>query len=89
MAQAFDPSKLRTTGEAFPVAGPITSANAVGTDLGVGDFSASGETLAYRSAGVPMRAAAVLRNLVPGTEAPKKDVGNIIVVQNWIASVKR
>ncbi len=89
-AQAFDPAKLRTIGSAFPVAGPITSVNAVGTDLGVGDFSATGGTLAYRSAGVPdAPASASIGNLMSPRRPPKKDVGNIIVVENWIAGVKR
>ncbi|HEV3197963.1 MAG TPA: protein kinase [Bryobacteraceae bacterium] len=86
MAQAFDPIKLHTIGKAFPVAGPITSVNAVGTDIGVGDFSATGGTLAYRSIGTPNAPASQsMGNMVMA--AMKKDVGNIIVVQNWIAGV--
>jgi serine/threonine protein kinase len=90
MAQAFDPDKLHTIGKEFPVAGPITSVNAVGTDIGVGDFSATGGTLAYRSTGIPNAPRTQLvRN--PGTElfAALKGVGNIIVVQNWMAGVTR
>ena len=85
MAQAFDPGKLRTIGKALPVAGPIASVNAVGTDIGVGDFSATGGTLAYRSTGTPMPASQSIGNMVMA--AMKKDAGNIIVVQNWIAGV--
>jgi len=87
MAQAFDPGKLHTIGKALPVAGPIASVNAVGTDIGVGDFSATGGTLAYRSTGTPNAPAGrALGNMVLPA-IMQKDVGNIIVVQNWIAGV--
>jgi hypothetical protein len=81
MAQAFDPRKLHTIGKEFTVAGPISSSNAVGTEVGVGDFSASGGTLAYRSTGTPSP------GILGLVERATKNVGNIIVVQNWIAGV--
>ncbi|HLK64815.1 MAG TPA: protein kinase [Bryobacteraceae bacterium] len=85
MARAFDPVKLRVNGNAFPVAGPIASVNAAGTNLGVGDFSASGGSLAYRASGTP----AAMETGVMHTTTARKYTGNIIVVQNWIAGVKR
>ena len=90
MAQAFDPGKLHIVGNAFPVAGPITSVNAVGADIGVGDFSATGGTLAYRSTGIPsVPETQPNGNVIMRPVGVKKDVGNIIVVQNWIAGVRR
>jgi hypothetical protein len=49
MAQPFDPVKLRTTGDQFPVAGPVVATTAMGAAVSIGDFSAAESTLAFRS----------------------------------------
>ena len=68
MAQPFDPSRLRITGESFPVAGPVTSTMVMSAAATAADFSAAGETLSYRPAGM---------------------AGEVTVMRNWLASVKR
>jgi len=51
MAQAFDATNLRVTGEPSVVAGPVMSVSAAGAEVAVGEFSAGAKVLAYRGAG--------------------------------------
>ena len=88
MAQAFDPAKLRTLGDAFPVAGPVVSNAAAGAEVGVVDFSTAGATLAYRSTGT-RDAPANPTGIASLMAMTMKDVGNIVVVQNWMSGLKK
>jgi len=90
MAQRFDAHRLRTEGEAFPVAGPITSnAASAATAIAIPEFSATPNTLVYRSVGArPSRPSQAGRaggmfnvDALPGP--------GLVVMKNWMASLPR
>jgi DNA-binding winged helix-turn-helix (wHTH) protein len=51
MAQPFDSSKLRLSGDPFPIAAPLSTTLALASNIQLPDFSAIGDTLAYRQNG--------------------------------------
>ncbi|HEY2017685.1 MAG TPA: protein kinase [Bryobacteraceae bacterium] len=81
MAQPFDSAKLKVTGEASPIGGPVVSVPALGASVSVSDFSVAGNTLAYRS-NMPRNDGMVSALLM-------KEAGDVTVVQNWMAGLKR
>lgn len=80
MGQPFDAAKVRTTGDAFPIVGGVTTTPAMGAAVDTADFSAVGGTLAYRSNVVQTSGAA--------PAATMKGEISVTVVQNWLAGVK-
>ena len=81
MGQPFDAAKLRTTGDAFPIVGGVTTTPSMGAAVDTADFSAVGGTLAYRSNVIQTGGAA--------PAATMKGEISVTVLQNWLAGVKR
>ena len=83
----FDTTALRTDGEAFPVAGPVTSSAALGaTALHLPDFTATPSALVYRSMGRGAPGQAF--SLISTSDATKttRPVG-LVVVKNWMTAL--
>jgi DNA-binding winged helix-turn-helix (wHTH) protein len=92
MARRFDARALRPIGDAVPLAGPAGASNARGAvAVDVVDFSAAGETLAYRSVVPTPQLMAKLVDLGVQRQlmGSAMDGGKIAVIQNWRAAVKR
>lgn len=80
VAHRFDPRTLHVVGNPMPIISPLSSLKAVGTPLQLVDFSAVGDTIAFRSDAMPMHD---LFRFEPAVEM--RMVNNqITVIRNWM-----
>jgi dipeptidyl aminopeptidase/acylaminoacyl peptidase len=85
MGQPFDPRTLTVSGNPFTIAAPVSSAMAVGTHVHLADFSATGDTLAYRSDRLPMDGPLRFEQ----TANVGHMNGQMTVIRNWMKQIRR
>jgi hypothetical protein len=80
VAHRFDARALRVMGNPMPIVSPLHSLKAVGTPLQLVDFSAVGDTIAFRSDAMPLQD---LFRFEPVSDM--RMVNNqITVISNWM-----
>lgn len=83
LGQRFDSEALRPNGEPFEIADGVQGNMAEGAPVQLANFSAVGDTIAYRT---QLSAEPVLRWL---PVAMQKDAGHVAVIQNWTARLTK
>lgn len=80
VAHRFDPRALHVVGDPMPIISPLSSLRAVGTPLQLVDFSAVGDTIAFRSDAMPMQD---LFRFEPAVDL-RRVTNQITVIRNWM-----
>jgi serine/threonine protein kinase len=85
IGQAFNSRTLQVSGETFPIVEPVLSNVASGAATRLGDFSAAGDAIAYRSTAAPVTPLFRFEK----TAAMKNENTQLTVIRNWMARVPR